>query len=460
MNAASTSRHLPLLHSINGYASGGLVGSQTALSGRNALSLGPELSQVVSALADIAQAVRDARDAVAPKRDLEAQAWSARNAAKQLQWDNRVAAQNRLHAAKAKQGTENGKTSPTERLIDRQKVTAAQRALAATVAADNAAVAKTTREWAMARRTATSYANAATAAERFQSAQQRAYRAQQTYAAQVDKLNGWLTDRSAKLGQLRSERANMMGGISSTVAGFDGGILGHPDTRNTFATILKGQQYDVAQAQKFNVNITKLRKLGLSNGSLNSIASAGVDGGGVTAAALAKATPAQIKQLSGTVNQMHRIGDNVGNVVGGAFYDAGIQSATGFVKGLQSQIGAIQKAMNGYAGAAVGALTRKLQTHSPSRVTHELGVHTAAGFTNGVLSGYGDAHSAMAGMVQVPQPYIPQQNFGRSSAAPSVVIKVAGSDSLSQAVASMITAEIDGFTVNLGHSFEKAGMQR
>jgi len=442
---------------IAGFANGGVVGgSALALSGHTAASLGPELSNVVSALADIAQAVRDARDAVAPKRDLQAQAWSARNAAKQQQWDNRIAAQNRLHAAQAKQGTENGKTSATERLIDRQKVTAAARALAATVAADNTAVAKATRDWAMARRTAISYQNAAVAAERFQAAQQRAYRTQQAYAAQVDKLNGWLTTAQANLANLKSNRSQMMGGISSTVSGFDSGILGHPDTRNTIATMIKGQQYDVAQAQKFNVNIARARKLGLSNDSLNQIAAAGVDGGGTAAAAIAAATPKQVKQLNALTAQMHRIGDNVGNMVAGQFYDAGIQAANGMVHGLESQIGAIDKVMIRFANASVASMKRALGIHSPSRLFHDqVGVPIGMGVHDGIRSTIPAVARATSGLVTVPR--VRPMAMGGSSMVPPVFnVKVFVGD---REITDIARVEVKHGLIGLGHALKKGKAQ-
>ncbi len=249
----------------------------------------------------------------------------------------------------------------------------------------------------------------------------------------------------------------MMSGISGTVAGFDSGILGHPDTRNSFATILKGQQYDIAKAQAFNVSIVKLRKLGLSKDTLNTIAAAGVDGGGVTAAALAKANPAQIKQLNATQVSLHRIGDNVGATVAGDFYDIGIRAGQGMVKGLESQIRAIEKAMIRYANAATGALAKKLRIHSPSRVMHELGAFTAKGFENGIISGSGHVSSAMAGMVQVPQPFIPRQSYGRAGGGHQSIDVQVFLDG--QRIDDRVDVKINGFAVDLGHSLEKAWMQ-
>jgi len=446
---------------VPGFAGGGIVGtsSQLGLSGRTAVSVGPELSNVVAALADIAQAVRDARDAVAGQRDAEVAAFSVLNAAKRLQYENQTAARNMLKAARDKQGTENAKTSARERLIDRQKVTAAERVLSRTVAADRAAVGKADREYRNARRTALSYEAAARAAERFQAAQQRAYRAQQQRAAQLDALTDRLGSASEKLNGLRSDRASLASSLASSVSGFDGGITGHNETRTTFATILKGQQYNAAQAQKFNVGITKLRALGLSNGSLNSIASAGVDGGGVTAAALAKASPKQIAQLNGTVDQMRRIGINVGNVVGGAFYDAGIQAAAGLVKGIQSQMAAIQKVMNSVAGAVVAALVRRLQIRSPSKVMEGHGFNTVQGYINGITGSTAGVTKAIENMVAVPplaNMTAVRNNLAGTSSIPKIEVQVLLDG---QRIDDRVDIKINGFATELGHSLEKVSMQ-
>ena len=463
VNANSTAKNLPLLQAINKYATGGLVGTLTSLSGQTRAAAGPELSQVVQALQDIASAVADARAAANDKQSAAVAARDNLVGAQGKQQQNLIDYTAKLTEAQHILASETSKTSARTKALDKQRVTDAEAALAKVKAADKASVGKASREYSSALRTAQSYANVATQAERFQKTQQRAYQIQSAYAARVDYFTTKLGAATDKLSTLRADKASMASGIASTVSGFDGGILGHPDTRNTFATILKGQQYDQDQAQKFNLNITKLSKLGLSNSSLQQIASAGVDGGGSTAAALAGATKAQIAQLNGVISKIQSIGGNVGNVVAGQFYDAGIQAATGLVKGLQSQIGAIQKVMNGIAQSVVDTLTAKLKIHSPSKVMHDLGRFIPQGLANGISANTGSVSTAVGNMMAIPEGV--NMAAVRSVAAPGgatapvVQLSINTSDPLVMAVAKMMDLRINGVLVDLEQSFDKVGSQ-
>ena len=456
VNAASTAKNLPLLHSINGYADGGLVGSLAALQGRTAATVGPELSQVTSALQSIAQAVSDARALANDKQGVAVSARDTLTGAKGKQQQDLIDYTAKLTEAQQILKSETAKTSARTKKLDLQRVADATAALSKVKAADKASVSKATREYTSALHSAQSYANAATQAERFQRSQQRAYQVQSAYAARVDYFTSKLGAATDKLSQMRADKASMASGIASTVSGFDGGITGHNDTRKTFATILRGQQYDQDQAQRFNLNISKLSKLGLNNNSLNQIASAGVDGGGATAAALAGATKAQIAQLNGVTGKITSIGNNVGNVVGSQFYDAGIHAGEGLVKGLTSQIGAIQKVMNDIATSVITTLTSKLKIKSPSQVMHGHGINITEGLNNGILSGQGKVSSSMAGLVQMPN--IPAQNFiGGSSGAQSIDVQVFLDG---QRIDDRIDVKVNGTVVALTHGIRVGGMQR
>ena len=463
VNANSTAKNLPLLQAINKYATGGLVGTLTSLSGQTRAAAGPELSQVVQALQDIASAVADARAAANDKQSAAVAARDNLVGAQGKQQQNLIDYTAKLTEAQHILASETSKTSARTKALDKQRVTDAEAALAKVKAADKASVGKASREYSSALRTAQSYANVATQAERFQKTQQRAYQVQSAYAARVDYFTTKLGAATDKLSTMRADRASLASGIASTVSGFDGGITGHPDTRNTFATILRGQQYDQDQAQKFNLNISKLSKLGLNNASLNQIASAGVDGGGVTAAALAGASKAQIAQLNGVTSKITSIGNNVGNVVAGQFYDAGIQAATGLVKGLQSQIGAIQKVMNGIAQSVVDTLTSKLKIHSPSRVMHELGTFIPQGLANGIAADT-SVSKAVGNMMAIPAGVnmAAVRSAPRTSgpAAPVVQLSINTADPLVMAVAKMMDLRIDGVLIDLEQSFDKVGSQR
>ncbi|WP_231988477.1 phage tail tape measure protein [Nakamurella panacisegetis] len=407
-------------------ASGGVLPGSTALSlsGRTPATLGTSAANVAQALTDIATAVSDARAAADDKASKVPDLASKVRDATAKRTSDLAAAENKLADARAVQHAENAKTTARQRAIDAERISSAQLALVKIKATDNAAVDKATRELAAAKRVAAAYRTASDAASAYQRAAQAQFRAQQANAARMDSLTARLTTAQDNLTQIKSDRSSMASSVAGTVSGFDGGITGHSDTRTTFDTILQGQKYDMAQTQAFQANLAALRKKGLSNASLGAIANAGVDGGGVTAAALAKASPAQLKQLNGVTGMISNIGNAAGNSVAGAFYDVGVRAGEGLVKGFQSQIGALQKVMTKAAGVVVGTLKKDLQIHSPSKVMHDLGGHVATGFANGILGGYGGVASATSGMMSIPQIPASSHRQGASYSTPQFNVRV------------------------------------
>lgn len=479
VNQMATSKYLPLLQNINKYAAGGYVGSESVgLSGRSYAQAGSAQAAFVAALQNIVQVVQALRatttdkigernaagDALrAAKRDSSSNKKSAQETFNDSQNQRRIAlkaAQDRVDAAKTA-ATRKTASNALAKLEAQQAITsaAADRALAKVKATSKANVESAQKAYDAAYRTANAYKAAASAAEKYQKAQQAQYRAQQARAARVDVLNGQLSTAQDKLSGLRSDRASLASGISGNVSGFDGGLTGHNDTRTSFATILKGQQYDLAQVAKFNLNITKLRNLGLSKANLNEIASAGVDGGGATAAGLVGSSKVQINKLNQVTAQIQSQAGNVGSVVAGQFYDAGICAGQGLVNGLKSQIGEIQKVMNSVAASVISTLTHKLQIHSPSQVLHDLGGHTAQGFANGIAGSTPAVIKAIDNMAAIPNMAAirPTQTGGSSSTGQQNIDVQVYLDGTR--IDDRIDVKVNGSMIELGHAFEKAGMQ-
>lgn len=446
---------------IPGFAQGGLVlPSTSSLAGIPAAQTGARLSEVINALQLLTQAVTDARTNATDKRALENTAMDNLVNTRIHQADLHGTAKDRLASAQAVQRSETSKTSAHSRAIDRARVASAAKVLATVTAVDRATVAKAEREWRLAQRTRISYDAAASAAERFQTAQQHAFRSQQAIAAHLDSVNNSLTNTQANVANLKSNRAQVMGGISSTVSGFDSGILGHPDTRNTIANMIKGQLYDVAQAQKFNVNIVKDRKLGLSNESLQQIAAAGVDGGGSFAAAIAKGTPAQIKQLNALTLQMHRIGDNVGATVGGAMYDNGIKIGEGMIHGLMSTEKQLENALWRYSMHALASMKKALKIRSPSQKFHdEVGVQIGLGVRNGINSQIPAVARATSNLVTVPHTRSASSGGSSSSGDIARAVESALSDWSVQIDENGIGRIVKKELVGLGHAIRKVKAQ-
>jgi TP901 family phage tail tape measure protein len=195
----------------------------------------------------------------------------------------------------------------------------------------------------------------------------------------------WWTERN-------SVASNIMQGASVVMQSSNGGALGAND-------IVQNMTDQVQSATQFAGNLDKLKKMGLSTDLIAQIAGSGVSQGGATAQALASsANVAQIKQLNDMQTSLARAANNTGATVADSMYGAGIDSAKGLIKGLQSQESAIQKAMQKIADQMAKTIRKSLGIQSPSRVFHEIGTFVTAGLANGITSTTGNAVRAVSGL--------------------------------------------------------------
>lgn len=160
---------------------------------------------------------------------------------------------------------------------------------------------------------------------------------------------------------------------------------GHADV-NSVTAITVGLQQSLKAAQAFQANIAKLKTSGLRSDLLQQIADAGVDAGGATAAALAKATPTELKRINDLQAQLAKSAASTGATVGDALYGAGIRAAQGLVAGLKSQESAIEKQMAKIANSMLSTVKKVHKTHSPSRAFADIGVMDMEGWRGGVLA--------------------------------------------------------------------------
>jgi hypothetical protein len=203
-----------------------------------------------------------------------------------------------------------------------------------------------------------------------QLAKQRDTIATQLKAAQV-KLDDVLKQRTDAAAQIRD---GIIGGANITTGN---------SLVNSVSAITLGLQQAALESKRFQVNLGKLKNAGLSTTLLDDIAAAGVEGGAATAAALANATPDEIKKINELQGSIVRSASASGTIVAGAMYDAGVKAAQGLITGLKQQKGAIERAMESIATAIVKALTKKLDIHSPSRVAQRIGVQFMQGMPLG-----------------------------------------------------------------------------
>ncbi|MDU8998206.1 phage tail tape measure protein [Streptomyces mirabilis] len=145
------------------------------------------------------------------------------------------------------------------------------------------------------------------------------------------------------------------------------------------------------KVNQFAAELQAAQKKGLSSDLVAQIAAAGVDQGGETAAALASASKGQIAQINSLQKATQGAANGVGAAVADSMYGAGLKSAQGLVKGLQSQEKAIERQMMKIATSMKNAIKHALGIKSPSTVFAEIGTWIPKGLAKGVE---GSAHHA------------------------------------------------------------------
>jgi phage-related protein len=216
---------------------------------------------------------------------------------------------------------------------------------------------------------------------------------------QRDAVTKKLAAGQKKLDDLVKARNKAASDITSGILSEANITTGHADV-NSVSAITVGLQQALKATQAFQANIAKLKKAGLRSDLLQQVADAGVDAGGATAAALAKATPAELKKINDLQAQLAKSATATGNTVGDALYSAGIRAAQGLVAGLKSQEAAIEKQMRKIAEGMLKTTKKVHKTKSPSRAFHDIGVMDGEGLRGGLLASVSrvrDAARSMAG---------------------------------------------------------------
>lgn len=162
--------------------------------------------------------------------------------------------------------------------------------------------------------------------------------------------------------------------------------------------VVQNFQQQQEKAIQFAGFLRKAQGLGLNSAMIAQIANSGVDAGYATAQALSSANKGQIAALNGMQKSMQGAANGVGNAVADSMYGAGIRSAQGLVKGLQSQEKAIEAQMMRIAKSMQAAIKRALGIRSPSRVFADLGVYIPKGLAQGIHAGTPHATGAVMSM--------------------------------------------------------------
>lgn len=135
--------------------------------------------------------------------------------------------------------------------------------------------------------------------------------------------------------------------------------------------------------QAFAADLARLRERGVSDQVIRDLEAQGVEAGGASAAALAAATDAQLREINQLTGQIRNAAEQ-----------AGSDSSRGLIRGLTSDLRGVEAAGRRLAKALRKAIRKELGIKSPSRRLHEDGVDTVRGLARGILDEAGAAESA------------------------------------------------------------------
>ncbi|WP_406157785.1 phage tail tape measure protein [Streptomyces canus] len=211
-----------------------------------------------------------------------------------------------------------------------------------------------------------------------------------TAGGSAKRLTSSTTAASAKLQALAKRRDVVDARIAAaketaadqkkTAADFLGlGNLAESTSVKQIIAGLQGRQKTVRTSESA---IAGLSKRGLNQSLIGQLVALGPDSG--LAGVVAKASKGQIAQLNQLAASGAKLSTSYGNTMADAMFDAGKNSARGFLTGLQSQQKELQAAMNKLGDGLVATIKRKLKIKSPSRVTTGVGEMAGAGVRVGL----------------------------------------------------------------------------
>ncbi|MEU2510572.1 phage tail protein [Streptomyces syringium] len=178
----------------------------------------------------------------------------------------------------------------------------------------------------------------------------------------LTKVNSALDGARDKLKGLRDKASQVRDSVASGITGsanITGSVQG--GGRTSVGRIMNDLLGSRDKAVSFAGALKELRARGLNSGSLQEIANAGIDGGGLaTAEALMSARGSDLQRINQLRSQITSAAGAAGQTTADAMYGAGIKAAERLVKGLEKQQDRLQKTMERVAAAMERTLERAL----------------------------------------------------------------------------------------------------
>ncbi|MGW4704999.1 hypothetical protein ACWEP1_32240, partial [Streptomyces sp. NPDC004285] len=230
----------------------------------------------------------------------------------------------------------------------------------------------------------------------------------QTLAGKRDSLRTRLSSAQALLKSRIEERDRYAADVRSQ-ARSDSGLssLGLEAKQVNAGSIKQGLSQKLSKLRQFTRWISVLTKRGINKNLLRQVLAMGPEEGYAYASALVGMSNTDLKAVNSLQSQIDKESDTLGKRSAGTMYDAGVNSAKGLVKGLQSQEKAVVDQMYKLAKAMEKAIKKALGIKSPSRVAHGIGLNFGQGLSGGARASIplvGSAVDALAGRMAGIQP--------------------------------------------------------
>jgi tape measure domain-containing protein len=148
--------------------------------------------------------------------------------------------------------------------------------------------------------------------------------------------------------------------------------------------IVKTMQDRLNATLKFKSDMALLLSSGLNQSTYKELLEQGPEAAGAYAQALVNGGPAALTQVNSLTGQIESAAVGLGRDSSTALYQAGVDSAAGLVRGIESQIDKIEKASAKVAARLARAVKKALGIKSPSRVLAGLGRFAGLGLAQGV----------------------------------------------------------------------------
>lgn len=204
-------------------------------------------------------------------------------------------------------------------------------------------------------------------------------------AKQRDAVLEKLESAKDRLKNAMSMRDEFKQSVKDTLNGFSALSSANRVTSQGMKRVMEAR---LKNMKEFQNNIRRLQAMGLNEGAIKDILSAGVENGGRIANGLVQGGAQAVKEMNGIQSSMQAISSQVAQETSNQFYQAGVNTAKGMVNGLMAQERALENQAIRMGNVIAGAIRKALGIHSPSRVAMDIMGYFGQGGVKGLESQY------------------------------------------------------------------------